>query len=168
MMPISGGHSIDRERGAVGRQPDTTRRRWAHVARNCSCDRRALLIKGLFPASMARTRRRTPSMWAPWLVDGIVLEHCSRFPGECRCTALPCRRRRQRVGGLAIGSRCWHARLGGGALTGAVMNPARAFGPAPGVVGLARSSGLLDRTAARAAAGGALWKYLLLRAARRT
>jgi len=165
-MPISAATSSGRERALWVRQPDRTRRRWDATCPTARAIVGALLIKGLFPASMAAIASLgTPSMsGAMGLFDGIVPEALfTFFPGECR-TALPCAAA-QRVGGLAIGFTCWHAHWVR-CLTGP-DDPARAFGPAL-VSWDWHGQRLLDRTAARAAAGGALWSTAVASAARRT
>jgi len=127
----------------------------------------ALLIKGLFPASMARiTSLGTPSMsGAMGLFDGIVLEALFTFFLVSAVYGTVVSPQAQRVGGFAVGLTVLVCALGGGALTGAVMNPARDVGPALVSWDWHTQAVYWIGPLIGAAAGGALWKYLRCRGA---
>jgi len=166
MMPISGGHINPAVSVAlwVGNQIDTKTLGRYVGAQLLGAIVGALLIKGLFPASMARIASLgTPSMsGATGLFDGIVLEALFTFFLVSAVYGTAVSPQAQRVGGLAIGFTVLACALGGGALTGAVMNPARAFGPALVSWDWHGQAVYWIGPLIGAAAGGALWKYLLL------
>ncbi len=138
MMPISGGHLNPAVSVAlwIGNQIDAKTLGRYVAAQLLGAITAALLIKAVFPASMGRiTSLGTPSMsGAMGLFDG-------RF---------------------AIGLTVVVCALGGGALTGAALNPARAFGPALVSWDWHGQAVYWIGPLLGAAAAGALWKYLLL------
>ena len=92
----------------------------------------ALVIKGLFPAGAAEVRQYGALSLGQdtTLVGAILIEAVLTFflamavMGTAVDPAAP------KVGGFAIGLTLWMCVLAGGPLTGAALNPARAFGPA--------------------------------------
>jgi MIP family channel proteins len=92
----------------------------------------ALVLKALFPAGAAEVRQYGAlSLGADTtLVGGILIEAVLTFflalavMGTAVDPAAP------KVGGFGIGLTLWMCILVGGPLTGAALNPARAFGPA--------------------------------------
>lgn len=92
----------------------------------------ALAIKGLFPEVAGRIAQLGTPQLAPavTLTQGILIEAVLTFflafavMGTAVDPAAP------KVGGFAIGLTLTMDILAGGPLTGAAMNPARAFGPA--------------------------------------
>lgn len=134
MMPISGGHLNPAVSVAlwIGDQIDARTLGKYVVAQLLGAIVAALLIKLLFPASLARiTSLGTPQMsGALGMGAGITLEAVFTFFLVSAVFGTCVNPEAQRVGGFAIGLTVLVVALGGGNLTGAVMNPARAFGPA--------------------------------------
>lgn len=166
MMPISGGHINPAVSLAlwVGNQIslDTL---WKYVvAQLLGAIVAALLIKGIFPATMGRiTSLGTPSIsGAMGLFEAISLEALFTFFLASAVYGTCVNPQKERVGGFAIGLTVLTCALGGGALTGAVMNPARAFGPALVSWDWHGQAVYWIGPLIGAAAAGALWKYLLL------
>ena len=124
----------------------------------------ALLVKGLLPTMAGRVT----SLGAPQLAgtlglfEGIGLEAVLTFFLVCAVFGTAVSTQAPKVGGFGIGLAITVCGLAAGPLTGAAMNPARAFGPAlvawewhgQAVYWLGP---LLGATAA-----GALWKFFLL------
>lgn len=134
MMPISGGHINPAVSVAlwIGKQIDAKTLGRYVLAQLLGAIVGALLIKALFPASLARIASLgTPQMsGAMGLFGGIALEALFTFFLVSAVYGTAVNPQAQRVGGFAIGLAVLTCALGGGVLTGAVMNPARAFGPA--------------------------------------
>ena len=134
MMPISGGHLNPAVSVAlwVGDQIDAKTLGRYVAAQLLGAIAGALLIKGLFPASLARvTSLGTPQLsGAIGLFEGIALEALFTFVLVSAVFGTVVSPQAQRVGGFGIGLALLVCALGGGALTGAALNPARAFGPA--------------------------------------
>jgi aquaporin Z len=166
MMPISGGHLNPAVSLAlwISKQIDAATLGRYVLAQLLGAITAALLIKALFPASMVRiTSLGTPQMsGAMGLFGGIALEALFTFFLVSAVYGTAVSSQAQRVGGFAIGLVVVVCALGGGVLTGAAMNPARAFGPAliswdwhgQAVYWIGP---LLGGTAA-----AGLWRYLLL------
>ncbi len=134
MMPISGGHLNPAVSVAlwVGDQIDAKTLGRYVAAQLLGAIAGALLIKGLFPASLARvTSLGTPQLsGAIGLFEGIALEALFTFVLVSAVFGTVVSPQAQRIGGFGIGLALLACALGGGALTGAALNPARAFGPA--------------------------------------
>ena len=134
MIPISGGHLNPAVSVAlwIGDQIDLKTLGKYVAAQLLGAIVAALLIKLLFPASMARiTSLGTPQMsGAMGMPAGIALEALFTFILVSAVYGTCVNPEKERVGGFAIGLTVTVVALGGGNLTGAVMNPARAFGPA--------------------------------------
>lgn len=92
----------------------------------------AALIKGLFPAGAARAANLgTPFLAAQvTLVQGIAIEAVLTFFLMSAVLGTAVSPEAPKVGGFGIGLAVTASALAAGSLTGAVLNPARAFGPA--------------------------------------
>ena len=92
----------------------------------------AALIKGLFPAGAARAANLgTPFLAVQvTLVQGILIEALFTFFLMTAVLGTAVSPEAPRVGGFGIGLALTASALAVGSLTGAVLNPARAFGPA--------------------------------------
>ena len=134
MMPISGGHLNPAVSVAlwIGDQIDAKTLGRYVAAQLLGAIAGALLIKGLFPASLVRiSSLGTPQLsGAIGLFEGIALEALFTLVLVSAVFGTAVSPQAQRVGGFAIGLALLVCALGGGALTGAALNPARAFGPA--------------------------------------
>jgi len=134
MMPISGGHLNPAVSVAlwIGDQIDAKTLGRYVAAQLLGAIAGALLIKGLFPASLVRiSSLGTPQLsGAIGLFEGIALEALFTLVLVSAVFGTYVSPQAQRVGGFAIGLALLVCALGGGALTGAALNPARAFGPA--------------------------------------
>lgn len=166
MMPISGGHLNPAVSVAlwIGDQIDAKTLARYVGAQVLGAIAGALLIKGLFPASMVRiSSLGTPQLsGAVGLFEGIALEALFTFMLVSAVYGTAVSSQAQRVAGFAIGLTVLVCALGGGVLTGAAMNPARAFGPALVSWTWQAQSVYWIGPLLGAAAAAALWKYLLL------
>ena len=92
----------------------------------------ALVLKGLFPSAVAHAKQygaltlaSDVSLAAAILIEAVLTFFLAfAVMGTAVDPAAP------RVGGFGIGLTLWMCILAGGPLTGAALNPARAFGPA--------------------------------------
>ncbi len=124
----------------------------------------ALLVKGLLPAGAVRVASLgTPQLaGAMGMFQGIGIEAVLTFFLVSAVFGTAVSSQAPKVGGFGIGLAITVCGLAAGTLTGAAMNPARAFGPA-------LISGNWHGHAAYwlgplvgATAAGALWKFILL------
>jgi aquaporin Z len=124
----------------------------------------ALLVKGFFPAGAARvTSLGTPQLSGTLgLFDGIALEALFTFFLVSAVFGTCVNPQAQKVGGFGIGLAVFVCALAGGALTGAAMNPARAFGPALVAWDWHGQAIYWIGPILGALAAAALWKYVLL------
>jgi MIP family channel proteins len=103
-----------------------------------------LLLKGIFPEAVAKaTSLGAPGLGQSWVGTGqaLLIEIVLTFflVTVIYATAIDPRGAFGKIAGLAIGFVLFFDILMGGPLTGAAMNPARAFGPA-------LAAGVLDGT----------------------
>ncbi len=166
MMPISGGHINPAVSFALwlGKQIDSLTLGKYVVAQLLGAIVGALFIKALFPASAARmTSLGTPQVAGSMtFASATALEALFTFFLVSAVYGTVVSSQAQRVAGFAIGLVVLVCVLGGGVLTGAALNPARAFGPA--LVSWdwhAQAVYWLGPLLGAAAAAG-LWRYLLL------
>lgn len=133
-MSISGGHinpAITVGLWSVGRI-DAKKAGLYVVAQLLGAIFAALVLKGLFPAGAAEVRQygalslgADTSGVAAVLIEAVLTFFLAlAVMGTAVDPAAP------KVGGFGIGLTLWMCVLAGGPLTGAALNPARAFGPA--------------------------------------
>jgi aquaporin Z len=168
MLPISGGHINPAVSFALwlGKQIDTMTLGRYVLAQLLGAVVGALLIKATFPATAVRmSSLGTPqvsgamtNLFAPIALEALFTFFLvSAVYGTCVSSQA------QRVGGFAIGLVVLVCALGGGGvLTGAVMNPARAFGPALVSWDWHAQAVYWIGPLLGAAAAAGLWRYLLL------
>jgi len=166
MMPISGGHINPAVSFALwlGKQIDSLTLGKYVLAQLLGAIVGALFIKALFPASAARmTSLGTPqvagSMTFP---TATLLEALFTFFLVSAVYGTIVSSQAQRVAGFAVGLVVVVCVLGGGVLTGAALNPARAFGPALVSWDWHAQAVYWIGPLLGAAAAAGLWRYLLL------
>jgi len=167
MLPISGGHINPAVTFSLwlGKQIDAWTLGKYVLAQLLGAVVGALLIKATFPAGAVRmTSLGTPAVsgsmgfWA-----AVALEALFTFFLVSAVYGTVVSSQAQRVAGFAIGLVVLVCALGGGgALTGAVMNPARAFGPALVAWDWHAQAVYWIGPLVGAAAAAGLWRYLLL------
>jgi MIP family channel proteins len=166
MMPISGGHLNPAVSIAlwIGNVIDAKTLGRYVAAQLLGAIVGALLIKGLFPASLVRiSSLGTPQLsGAIGFLEGIALEALFTFILVSAVFGTAVSPQAQRVGGFAIGLALLVCALGGGALTGAALNPARAFGPALVSWDWHGQAVYWIGPALGAALAAVAWKFLLL------
>jgi aquaporin Z len=167
MMPISGGHINPAVSFGLwlGKEIDTITLGKYVAAQLLGAIVGALLLKATFPASAVRmTSLGTPQVSGAMSVLGaIALEALFTFFLVSAVYGTCVNPQAQRVGGFAIGLVVLVCALGGGgALTGAVMNPARAFGPALVALDWHAQAVYWIGPLIGAGAAAGLWRYLLL------
>jgi aquaporin Z len=124
----------------------------------------ALLVKGLYPAGAGRvTSLGTPQLAnSIGLLDGIGLEALFTFFLVSAVFGTAVSSQAPKVAGFGIGLAILVCGVAGGALTGAAMNPARAFGPALVAWDWHGQAVYWIGPAIGAAAAAALWRLVLL------
>lgn len=124
----------------------------------------ALLVKGFFPTMAARvTSLGTPQLAGTLgLFEGIGIEALLTFFLVSAVFGTAVSPQAPKVGGFGIGLAIFVGGLVGGALTGAAMNPARAFGPALVAWEWHGQAVYWIGPLLGATAAGALWKFVLL------
>lgn len=124
----------------------------------------ALLVKGFFPAMAAKiTSLGTPQLAGTLgLFEGIGIEALLTFFLVSAVFGTAVSPQAPKVGGFGIGLAIFVCALVGGALTGAAMNPARAFGPALVAWEWHGQAVYWIGPLLGATAAGALWKFVLL------
>ncbi len=167
MLPISGGHINPAVSFALwlGKQIDAMTLGRYVLAQLLGAIVGALLIKATFPASAVRmSSLGTPQVAGSMgLFSAIALEALFTFFLVSAVYGTVVSPQAQRVAGFAIGLVVLVCALGGGgALTGAVMNPARAFGPALVSWDWHAQAVYWIGPLLGAAAAAGLWRYLLL------
>lgn len=133
-MNISGGHlnpAITLGLFSVRRVDGRTAAAYI-VAQLAGAVLAAALVKWLFPIHAARAvNLGTPALAAPvTFFQGICLEAVLTFVLMSAVLGTIVSREAPNVGGFGAGLAVFAAALAAGPLTGAVLNPARAFGPA--------------------------------------
>jgi MIP family channel proteins len=167
MLPISGGHINPAVSVALwlGKQIDGWTLGKYVLAQLLGAIVGALLLKATFPASAVRmTSLGTPQVSGSiGFFNAIALEALFTFFLVSAVYGTCVSPQAQRVGGFAVGLVVVVCALGGGgALTGAMMNPARAFGPALVAWDLHAQAVYWIGPLIGAAAAAGLWRYLLL------
>ena len=124
----------------------------------------ALLVKAFFPAGASRvTSLGTPQLAGMLgLFEGIALEALFTFFLASAVFGTAVSAQAPKVGGFGIGLAVFVCALTGGALTGAAMNPARAFGPALVAWDWHGQAIYWIGPMLGAAVAAALWRYVLL------
>ncbi len=168
MLPISGGHINPAVSFAlwISKQIDAATLGKYVLAQLLGAIVAALLLKATFPAAATRmTSLGTPQVAGSMLqiFAPITLEALFTFFLVSAVYGTLVSPQAQRVGGFAVGLVVLVCTLGGGgALTGAVMNPARAFGPALVSWDWHAQAVYWIGPLLGAAAAAGVWRYLLL------
>ena len=124
----------------------------------------ALLVKGFFPTMAGRvTSLGTPQLAGTLgLFEGIGIEALLTFFLVSAVFGTAVSSEAPKVGGFGIGLAIFVGALVAGPLTGAAMNPARAFGPALVAWEWHGQAVYWIGPLLGATAAGALWKFVLL------
>jgi aquaporin Z len=124
----------------------------------------ALLVKAFFPTMAAKvTSFGTPQLAGTiGLFEGIGIEALLTFVLVSAVFGTAVSPQAPKVGGFGIGLALFVCALVGGALTGAALNPARAFGPALVAWEWHGQAVYWIGPLLGATAAGALWKFVLL------
>jgi aquaporin Z len=166
MMPISGGHLNPAVSFALwlGKQIDAVTLGKYVLAQLLGAIVAALLIKAFFPVSAVRmTSLGTPQVSGTIGFGAAVgLEALFTFFLVTAVYGTCVSPQKERVAGFAIGLVVLVCVLGGGVLTGAALNPARAFGPALVAWDWHAQAVYWIGPLLGAAAAAGLWRYLLL------
>jgi MIP family channel proteins len=166
MLPISGGHLNPAVSFALwlGKQIDAVTLGKYVLAQLLGAIVAALLIKALFPLSAARmTSLGTPQVSGTISFGAAIgLEALFTFFLVSAVYGTCVSPQKERVAGFAIGLVVLVCVLGGGVLTGAALNPARAFGPALVAWDWHAQAVYWIGPLLGAAAAAGLWRYLLL------
>lgn len=166
MMPISGGHLNPAVSFALwlGKQIDAVTLGKYVLAQLLGAIVAALLIKAFFPVSAVRmTSLGTPQVSGTIGFGAAVgLEALFTFFLVTAVFGTCVSPQKERVAGFAIGLVVLVCVLGGGVLTGAALNPARAFGPALVAWDWHAQAVYWIGPLIGAAAAAGLWTYLLL------
>ena len=166
MLPISGGHINPAVSFALwlGKQIDSLTLGKYVLAQLLGAIIGALFIKALFPASPARmTSLGTPQVAGSMTFgSATALEALFTFFLVSAVYGTVVSSQAQHVAGFAIGLVVVVCVLGGGVLTGAALNPARAFGPALVSWDWHAQAVYWIGPLLGAAAAAGLWRYLLL------
>lgn len=165
-MPISGGHINPAISVALwlAKKIDGRTLGFYVLAQLVGAVVGALLVKGFFPAAAARvTSLGTPQLSGTLgLFEGIALEALFTFFLASAVFGTAVSPQASKIGGFGIGLAVFVCGLTGGALTGAAMNPARAFGPALVAWDWHGQAIYWIGPVLGAAVAAALWKYVLL------
>ena len=166
MLPISGGHLNPAVSFALwlGKQIDAVTLGKYVLAQLLGAIVAALLIKAFFPISAVRmTSLGTPQVSGTIGFGAAVgLEALFTFFLVSAVYGTCVSPQKERVAGFAIGLVVVACVLGGGVLTGAALNPARAFGPALVAWDWHAQAVYWIGPLLGAAAAAGLWRYLLL------
>lgn len=166
MLPISGGHLNPAVSFALwlGKQIDDVTLGKYVLAQLLGAIVAALLIKAFFPISAVRmTSLGTPQVSGTIGFGAAVgLEALFTFFLVSAVYGTCVSPQKERVAGFAIGLVVVACVLGGGVLTGAALNPARAFGPALVAWDWHAQAVYWIGPLLGAAAAAGLWRYLLL------
>ena len=123
----------------------------------------AALIKSVFPQAVSLARVGTPQLAADvTFMQGIWIEAILTFFLVSAVFGTAVSPEAPRIGGWGIGLAVFVDALVGGNLTGAAMNPARAFGPAVISLTLSGQAVYWIGPLLGAAVAAALWKAILL------
>jgi MIP family channel proteins len=166
MLPISGGHINPAVSFALwlSKQIDALTLGRYVLAQLLGAIVGALLIKALFPTSAVRMLSLgTPQVSATigfWAA--VALEALFTFFLVSAVYGTIISPQKERVAGFGVGLVVLVCVLGGGVLTGAAMNPARAFGPALVAWDWHAQAVYWIGPLIGAAAAAGLWRYLLL------
>jgi MIP family channel proteins len=165
-MAISGGHLNPAVSLGlwVANKIDAKKLGWYVGAQIVGAIIGALLVKAFFPGGAARvTSLGTPQIsGALGYVQAIALEALFTFVLVSAVFGTAVSPLAPKIGGFGIGLAIFTCALVGGSLTGGVMNPARAFGPALVSLDWHGQAVYWIGPAIGAVLAALLWKYVLL------